>query len=426
MTAAGQYDLVITGGGQAGCAAALAGARGGLSVLLLEASGALGGSAVNCLVSPFMPYTTKVMENGAEKTLALSQGIFTELLGAIQTDGIYGGAKSSHDLNEESLKVILDRKMREAGVRVLFHATLCGVRNDGRRVRSVSVATVGGVMEFGADVFLDATGDATLSAYAGVAFRLGRPADSLCQPMTLCFRLFNVDTEALWKSRDAIQKLYHAFQDEGRITNPRENILMFGSRLPGVVHFNTTRIVKHDPTDPFSVSEAEVLAREQVVELFRFLKGNFDCFRNAELLMTAPSIGVRESRMIEARHVLTQEELVAGTHFPDGIAAGNYDIDIHSPDGGGTSHYYFPPGVYYTIPYRSLLPREFDNLLVAGRCIGATHEAQASIRIMPICICMGEAAGTAAALAKEAGVAVANVDTNALRARLRRNGAFVG
>ena len=421
-----QFDLVVVGGGQAGCAAALAGARGGLSVLLVEASGALGGSAVNCLVTPFMPFTTKVTEDGVEKTLALSQGIFAELLGDIQKDGIFSDAKTTHDINEESLKVILDRKMREAGVQVLFHATLCGVKTDGRRVKSVSVATVGGILEFASNIFIDATGDATLSAYAGVAFRLGRPSDSLCQPMTLCFRLGNVDTEALWKAHGDIQKLYHKFQEEGIIRNPRENVLIFSTRLSGVIHFNTTRIVKHNPADAFSVSKAEALAREQVVEMFRFLKDNFECCRNAELVMTAPSIGIRESRMIEARHVLTQEELVAGTHFPDGIAAGNYDIDIHSPDGSGTSHYYFPPGVFYTIPYRSLLPRQFDNLLVAGRSIGATHEAQASIRIMPICICMGEAAGTAAALAKETGVAVADVDTDSLRARLRQNGAFVG
>ena len=420
------FDLVVVGGGQAGCAAALAGARGGLSVLLIEAAGALGGSAVNCLVTPFMPFSTKVTENGEEKTLALSQGIFSELHAAYKEDGFYGEASDTCNINEESMKLILDRKMREAGVTVLFHATLCGVAKDGRRVKSVSVATVGGVLEFEADTFIDATGDATLAAYSGVAFRLGRPADSLCQPMTLCFRLCNLDTEAVWKAHGEIQKLYKKFQDEGKIKNPRENVLIFPTRIPGVLHFNTTRIVKHNPTDAFSVSEAEAMAREQVLEMYRFLKDNFEGCRNAKLMMSAASIGVRESRMIEARHVLTQEELVAGTHFPDGIAAGNYDIDIHSPDGGGTSHYYFPPGVYYTIPYRCLLPREFDNLLVAGRSVGATHEAQASIRIMPICVCMGEAAGTAAAMAKEAGVAVADVDTDALRAKLRANGAFVG
>lgn len=420
------FDLVVVGGGQAGCAAALAGARGGLSVLLIEAAGALGGSAVNCLVTPFMSFLTKITENGEEKTLALSQGIFSELLAAYKEDGLYSESKDTWNINEESMKLILDRKMKEAGVTVLFHATLCGVARDGRSVKSVSVATVGGVLEFEADTFIDATGDATLAAYSGVAFRLGRPADSLCQPMTLCFRLCNLDTEAVWKAHGEIQKLYKKFQDEGKIKNPRENVLIFPTRIPGVLHFNTTRIVKHNPTDAFSVSEAEAMAREQVLEMYRFLKDNFEGCRNAKLMMSAASIGVRESRMIEARHVLTQEELVAGTHFPDGIAAGNYDIDIHSPDGGGTSHYYFPPGVYYTIPYRCLLPREFDNLLVAGRSIGATHEAQASIRIMPICVCMGEAAGTAAAMAKDTGVAAADVDTDALRAKLLANGAFVG
>ena len=420
------FDLIVVGGGQAGCAAALAGARDGLSVLLVEAAGALGGSATNCLVNPFMPYSTTIEENGEKKDIALSDGLFTEIHDALNEDGLYSEARSWIAFNEESLKVILDRKMAEAGVRVLFHATLCGVRTEGRRLVSASFATVGGVLTFEAGTFIDATGDATLSVYAGVPCRLGRPADSLCQPMTLCFRVCNVDTEDFWKHHKEINDLYKKLQAEGKIKNPRENVLVFGTRIPGVLHFNTTRVVKHDPTDAFSVSEAEAIAREQVLEMVRFLKSNFDCCRNAYLVSTAASIGVRESRMIEARHVLDQDEIVAGTHFDDGIAAGNYDIDIHSPDGSGTSHYYFPAGVYYTIPYRSLLPKDFDNLVVAGRCIGATHEAQASIRIMPICICIGEAAGTAAALAKKAGVAAADVDTDALRARLREKGAFVG
>ena len=421
-----KYDLIVVGGGQAGCAAALAGARDGLSVLLVEAAGALGGSATNCLVNPFMPYTTTVEENGEKRTLALSDGLFTEFHKALNEDGIFSEAREWSTFNEESLKVILDRKMAEAGVRVLFHATLCGVKTEGRRIVSASFATVGGVLTFEADSFIDATGDATLSVYAGVPTRLGRPADSLCQPMTLCFRVCNIDVEDFWKHHKEINDLYKKLQAEGKIRNPRENVLVFPTRIPGVLHFNTTRVVKHDPSDAFSVSEAEAIAREQVLEMVSFLKENFACCRNAYLISTAASIGVRESRMIEARHVLDQDEIVAGTHFEDGIAAGNYDIDIHSPDGSGTSHYYFPAGVYYTIPYRCLLPKDLDNLLVAGRCIGATHEAQASIRIMPICICLGEAAGTAAALAKKSGVAVADVDTEALRARLREKGAFVG
>lgn len=422
------FDLVVLGGGQAGCAAALAGAREGLSVLLIEASGSLGGSATIALVNPFMPYTTQITENGEQKTLKLSDGLFTEIFDDLNRDGIFSAPteKPTTCFNEESMKVLFDRKVAAAGVKVLFHAMLCGVKREGRKIASVSVATVGGVLEFAAKTFVDATGDGTLAAYAGCPFRLGRENDSMCQPMTLCFRVCNVDTDGFWAHNREIQELYKKYQAEGKITNPRENVLVFGTRIPGVLHFNTTRVIKHNPTDAFSVSEAEALAREQVVEMVNFLKENFECFKNAHLVATAPSIGVRESRMIEARHIINQEELVAGTHFEDGIAAGNYDIDIHSPDGSGTSHYYFPAGVYYTIPYRSLLPVDLDNLLVAGRCLGATHEAQASVRIMPICICLGEAAGTAAAIAKRAGVDAADVNTGDLRARLREKGAFVG
>ena len=423
----GKYDLVVVGAGQAGCAAALAGARGGLKVLLTEASGALGGAAVNCLVNPFMPNATTLKDsNGEERTVNLSQGMYREFSNALNEDGIFAKANTSAIFHEESLKVILDRKMADAGVKVLFHAMLCGVKAENRLVKSVAVTTVGGVLSFDAEVFIDATGDATLAAFAGVPFHLGRASDSLCQPMTLCFRVCNIDVEAAWRSRREINTVYAKLQAEGKIKNPREDVLVIPSRIPGMMHFNTTRIVKHNPTDAFSVSEAEALAREQVVEMFHFLKSHFAAFKNAALASTAPSIGIRESRMIKARHVLTLKEIVGGTHFNDGIAAGNYDIDIHSPDGAGTSHYIFPDGVYYTIPYRCLLPEALDNLLVAGRSIGATHEAQASIRIMPICICLGEAAGTAAALARRIGVAPADVDTNALRKLLRANGAFVG
>ena len=142
--------------------------------------------------------------------------------------------------------------------------------------------------------------------------------------------------------------------------------------------------------------------------------------------MTAPQIGVRESRKIEGEYVLTGDDLVSCVKFEDSIAAGNYDIDIHNPEGGGTSHYYFKDGEYYTIPYRCLIPKGGKNLLVAGRCVSATHEAQASVRIMPIVCCIGEAAGTAAAAAHKRGVAVNEADVPEIQNILRGNGAFIG
>ena len=161
-------------------------------------------------------------------------------------------------------------------------------------------------------------------------------------------------------------------------------------------------------------------------ELFRFMKENIPGFENSEIAFSAPSIGVRESRMIDGLHVLTAEELKDCTIFPDAIAAGNYDIDIHNPEGSGTSHYYFPAGSYYTIPYRSLVPQGTDNLLVAGRCLSATHEAQASIRIMPICASTGEAAGVGAAVSHKSGTAVSEADIAEIQRILRKNGAFIG
>ena len=175
----------------------------------------------------------------------------------------------------------------------------------------------------------------------------------------------------------------------------------------------------------FNLTKAEIMAREQVFEMMSFLRENFEAFKNCTLLSTGMQIGVRESRMIVGEHTLNQEEMLAYTKFEDGIAACNYDIDIHSPDGSGTSHYYFPSGKYYTIPYGCLVPKDSENLLVAGRCISTTHEAQASIRIMPTVCTIGEAAGVAAAVACEDKTAVKSVDVQKVRAILRENGAVI-
>ena len=156
--------------------------------------------------------------------------------------------------------------------------------------------------------------------------------------------------------------------------------------------------------------------------MYDFLRENIDGFQNATLLSTAAEIGIRESRMLKGRYVLTQEDLVQCKKFDDSIALGNYDIDIHNPEGTGTSHYYFPEGQYYSVPYRTMLPLETENLLVTGRCISATHEAQASIRIMPIVCCLGEAAGIAAALAASERTTPAAVNVKKLQELLAAHG----
>lgn len=413
-----KFDVLVAGTGFAGTAAAISAARGGKKVMLFDKFNAPGGAAAVNLVTPFMPYWTINKERN--KREYLTGGIFSEIVGKLRE---LGAMEGDDKFSDEYLKLVLNRMIKEAGVTVLYHAYLKDVEKEGKSIKSVTVSALGQEIKIAADTFIDATGDGVLSYLAGCSFMLGRNGDNLCQPMTLCFRVANVDVGRFYAEMPEMQKLYKEKQSSGEIRNPRENILTFVVPAKGIIHFNTTRVVKLNPTDPFDVTEAEFAAREQVFELFDLLKANFSSMKDADLIMTAAGIGVRESRMIEGEHILTANDLKECTKFPDSVARGNYDIDIHNPEGTGTSHYYFAPGEYYTIPYRSLTVKDADNLLVAGRCISADHEAQASIRIMPICASTGEAAGIAASLAP--GGRVKEVDIKALREKLKTAGALI-
>lgn len=417
-----KYNLVVAGGGLSGVAAAVSAARAGLKVLLVEKSGCLGGAIANNLVYPFMPYWTKQKDGSGVGKKYLSQGIFKEM--KVHHDRYVDDCKD-HEFNSEYFKIVLDDMTAEAGVDVLFHAVVYDVKTNNRKIASVEITAKAQKITVEADFFIDATGDGDLFYLAGCDYQLGRESDSLCQPMTTCFRMSGVDLDLFTEERPRLQLLYKEKQAKGEITNPRENILVFFGVGEDVLHFNTTRVVKLDPTNPFDVSKAEVIARKQIHELIGFLKENSDAFNESALISVAVNIGVRESRKLKGVHILTGDELINCTCFEDSIALGNYDIDIHSPTGTGTSHRYFADGEYYTIPYRSLLPKEYDNLLVAGRCISATHEAQASVRIMPICCCLGEAAGTAIAIAHNTNRNVHTVDIKALQKTLTENGAVL-
>ena len=413
-----KYNLIVAGGGLAGVAAAIGAAREGLSVLLIEKSGCLGGAMSNSLVFPFMYYWTDDSDSKNRKYLC--KGIFAEMVERVKQ---YNSSCNDTIFKPEYFKLVLDDMITEAKVDVLFHSAVFEVKSENRCIKSVSLTTVSGVLTIEADFFVDATGDGNLFTLAGCDYQLGRDGDGLCQPMTTCFRMCGVDIEQFQKDRNKLQELYKKYQQEGKITNPRENILVFTGIGDGVLHFNTTRIIKHDPTNPFDVSKAEIAARRQIHEMAAFLKENSTAFENSTVISIANDIGIRESRKLKGVHILTEEELKNLVEFEDAIALGNYDIDIHNPSGTGTSHYYFKSGEYYQIPYRSLLPKEYDNLLVAGRCISTTHEAQASIRIMPICACLGEAAGTAVSVAHKSGKTAHSVDINEVRKKLIENGA---
>lgn len=413
-----KYDLLVAGGGFAGVAAALAASSEGCRVLIVEKGNSLGGAAVNGLVNPFMPNHTKI--NGSRTEL--STGLFAEIKKRLAENAALNG----RSFLEEELKLILNDMVREANVDVLFRSYISSVEKNGENIDSIRVSTVSGLIDLKADYYIDATGDAQIAFLAGYPTVLGRKEDNLCQPMTLCFRLGNVDVQRFNESRERLSIAHKEALKKGLISNPRENILVFSTPIPNVLHFNTTRVVKLDPTSAYDLSNAEMIARDQVREIYEFMKKHADGLENSFLMMTASEIGVRESRMIVGEYVLTEQDCRDFKKFDDRIAASNYEIDIHNPEGSGTSHYFFPEGEYYTIPYRSLIPKGADNLLVAGRCISSDHGAQASYRIMPVVCCIGEAAGVAIGLAVKNKASVRDINIGELQETLKKNGAFIG
>lgn len=413
-----RYDLIVVGGGFAGTCAAIEAARSGVKVLLIDKYNCLGGAASNCLVFPFMKYWSNHPETNQK--IILTGNIFTEIISML--DGTIYLSSDKQDFDEEALKLILNRMCIKYGVELLFNTVVTDVVVNNGKIESVKALGKSKKLELSADYFIDATGDGELSYLAGCSYQLGREEDNLCQPMTLCFRVDGINKAKWAVNLGKINTLYKEFQSKGLIKNPRENVLCFDTLHDGIVHFNTTRIVKLNPTDPFDVTKAEIEAREQVFEIFSFLKENIEGFEKSRVLSTALQIGIRESRMIKGEYTLTEQDLLSLARFDDAIAVANYDIDIHSPDGSGTSHHYFRKGEWYQIPYRCLLPVGTENLLVAGRCISATHEAQASFRVMPYVAELGHAAGAAVSLAVKDNTDLRSINVKELQEKLKAEG----
>jgi len=411
---AAEAEVVVVGGGPAGLCAAVAAAEQGANTLLIERYGFLGGMATAGLVNPFMTWLA-----GGEPVI---EGLFARLREALKQADAWSLDPEGARFDPEVFKLVADEMTLAAGVRLRLHTMLAAVDADGERVKRLAVLSKSGLEAVEGRVFVDCTGDADLCAWAGAEIQIGREQDGLCQPMTLNFRMGGVDQDSM-PPRDELSQLYLAAKKRGEMDNPRENVLFFYTTRPGEIHFNTTRVVKRDATSAEDVTAAELEARGQVREMVSFLTGHVPGFENAYLLRMGTQIGVRESRRVMGGYVLTVDDVLSARKFEDGIARGSYPVDIHNPAGTGTVIKHLPPGEAYDIPYRCLLPRGFTNLLVAGRPISADHGAHSSLRVMPIAMAIGEAAGVAATLALRAGVEPGAVEPGALRQQLRARGA---
>jgi hypothetical protein len=438
------WDVLVVGGGNAGCAAALAAARTGARTLLVERYGFLGGTATAAMVGPWMTF-----HSGADRIVGgIAQEIVERLIALGGSPGhipdASGYVPTITPFDPEIHKALLFDLMRESNVHLLLHALVVDTVRDGAGAGGATFATVGGPRTVRARCTIDATADAFVAAYAGCEMQQGDERGRV-QPSSLMFRLSHVDMDALAEyvrehpeqmrtalapqartasALTAVAGLYELWQQAQAdgIEIPRELVSFFISPYPDEVTVNMTRVIDIDPLDPDDLTRAEIEARGQMMRLVAFFRARVPGFANARIAASATQLGVRESRRIVGEYTLTREDILERRTFDDAIARSAYPIDIHNPSGSGTTTHRLPPGTSYEIPYRCLLPRGIEDLLVAGRCISTTHEALASTRLTPTVMTLGQAAGTAAALALAAGVTPRGLDARVLRERLIADG----
>jgi len=443
------YDVVVIGGGPAGAVSAIAAARQGAKTLLVERYGYLGGMLTTAGVGPQMTFhagDTQVVRGIPEeivnrlKELDLSPGHMEDYVGYCHTITPF---------DAEGMKYILETMAQEAGVTLLYHTTFTGCTVEDGKIQSVRLYAKQGFFDVSAKVFLDCTADADLAADAGIPYVYGRETDHLAQPMTMNIKVGNVDRERLMAYVQSNQEdmlatmpfdklqflprtgmagayeLIRKAKEQDEFHVDRDLAFCLETNTYGEFILNMSRVIKKSAVNSFDLTEAEIEGRRQAREIVAFMKKNIPGFEECRMISTGPQIGIRESRKINGIYKLTGEDLLQNKMFTDAIAMGGYPIDIHSPEDEGMQHHHLKPGSWYSIPYRSLVTNEVENLLVAGRCISVTHEACAAIRVTPIVMAIGQAAGCAAALGVSHGQKVNELDTELLRKELKEQGVFL-
>ena len=444
-------DVVVVGGGPAGMCAAIAAARQGVRVILVEQGAFCGGMATRGLVGPFMTcYDAKgetmiirgLFEEIVDRMVARGFAIHPSQVraGTAFTSWITTGHEHVTPFEPEGLKVIMDEMLTQAGVKILYHTDFLRPVLEGDTITGILVSSKRGLSVIKGTVIIDCTGDGDVAHRCGVPYEMGNEEMKLMQPATMFFHISNVDHEAV--EADIQQNLHNFYRKDGvnyrsfhwRVSEARANgdwslkrvsIGLFRMPKPDEWCVNTSRIMDVDSTDNESLTRAELEGRQQAQQILRFLRKYVPGCENARLKSTASYVGIRESRHIQGDYRLTAEDLRESKVPEDSILLAANSVDVHGRFGPTSNEYVPIKGDYYGVPYRSLLPKGIEQLLIAGRCVSADSTAAGAIRVMPPCMAMGQAAGTAAALAVKTGETVRRVDVKNLRKVLKENGAFL-
>ena len=416
--------VTVVGSGSAGAVAAIASARSGADTLLIERYGFLGGTSTMVLDTFYGFYMP------GDDPRRVVGGIPWEIVGRLAKRGMMlerpssYGAGTAVTYDPETLKVVWEETALEAGVRLRLHTFCTGVIKEDGRVTGLVVDGKSGLGLIRTGMVVDASGDADVCFHAGLQFqRAGE--DGPAQSLTTTFRLGNVNVEqALAVKRPQLEALMKRANLSGQYHLPREEGSVHITPLPGVVATNMTRVAYVDATDPVQLTRAEVEGRKQALEYMRFLRSEIPGYERAYLINFCTQIGIRETRRVYGEYRLTREDVLSGRKFDDAIAQCGAPIEDHQP-GSSTRWEYIPAGDTYDIPYRCLLPLNIDNVLIAGRCLSATHDAHASVRSMGQCMAMGQAAGTAAALAMVSQRTTRALSIQEIQTRLLADGALL-